>query len=918
MLLGRGPELERVSRLVTEARQGNGGALHIVGEPGIGKTSLLARAIDGGGDLRVIMAGGIEAEANLPYACLGETAAPLLDGLGSLSNAQADAIRAALALGPSPGAPSDRFATCAAFLNLLSGAAKLEPLLIVIDDAQWLDSPSAECLGYAARRLANTRVGLLVAARPGGNGPLLGSGLERLQLSGLGSDDSRALVEASVPEAVSNVVAALLEIAAGNPLALRELSARLSEDQRLGLVPIDVVKTGGVALLETFEAQLVALGSEDREAVVVASAALDRGLAPVIAACRDLGLEGGALERAEAAGVLSIGSDRLSFAHPLVKAVAYEQTTPAERRRAHRALAEHCEADARAWHLAAASVGPDDAVAELLEGAARRAAARGAYSAAADALQRAARLTEDASSRSGRLYAAAVSAALGGAYDRCAALLEPLTETDEPLLRARVRHTLAVATMTGGIQPPADTHLMLREEADRVLPFDPAGAAAMHTDVALLAGVSGQFKVGPAAARRAAEVLPDDASPMVRCRVRALSGMATMLAGDAADARDALEEAGRLLAGMDGLSPGTQSAVLGLHAGVSTGQERELQAQMTHLIEMAHETDTFGLLPYVLGVLADAEYRLGDWDAAARDLSAVALAEEYGQYGILPFCLSISGRLRAARGEESRGRAELERATTLAQEVGSLTVVGWGHAALGFLELGLGRPEEALVELIQVEAFAEDSGLEDPLFVPWAPDLVEAYVRAGRPAEADAACVALVRRTERAGVPLALAFGARCQGLVEAEGFEHHFEQALADHEQADSPFETARTLLAYGSRLHRARRRVAGREQLRDALEIFEQLGAAPWIERTTAELQAAGAIHRDPIGDPDQLSPQEVRVAIAVAAGATNKQVATKMFLSPKTIEFHLGRVYRKLGIHSRTELAALVAKGELPSPP
>ncbi len=195
---------------------------------------------------------------------------------------------------------------------------------------------------------------------------------------------------------------------------------------------------------------------------------------------------------------------------------------------------------------------------------------------------------------------------------------------------------------------------------------------------------------------------------------------------------------------------------------------------------------------------------------------------------------------------------------------------------------------------------------------------MEAYVRAGRPAEADAACVALVRRTERAGVPLALALGARCQGLVEAEGFEHHFEQALAHHEQADSPFETARTLLAFGSRLHRARRRVAGREQLRDALEIFEQLGAAPWIERTTAELQAAGAIHRDPIGDPDQLSPQEVRVAIAVAAGATNKQVATKMFLSPKTIEFHLGRVYRKLGIHSRTELAALVAKGELPSPP
>ena len=193
MLLGRGPELERVGGLIAAARQGRGGALQIVGEPGIGKTSLLEEAIEDADDLLVIRAAGIEAEANLPYASLGETVAPLLEGLGTLPEAQAQAIRAALALGPSPGAASDRFATCAAFLNLLTDAAEREPLLIVIDDAQWLDSPSAECLGYAARRLANTRVGLLVAARPNGEGPLLASGLERIELSGLGeADDPRA------------------------------------------------------------------------------------------------------------------------------------------------------------------------------------------------------------------------------------------------------------------------------------------------------------------------------------------------------------------------------------------------------------------------------------------------------------------------------------------------------------------------------------------------------------------------------------------------------------------------------------------------------------------------------------------------------------------------------------------------------
>lgn len=915
MLLGRGAELEQIGRLVADAREGHGRALLIVGEPGIGKTSLLAEAVALAADLRAIEVEAVEAEASLPYALIGEILAPILELLAELPDAQAKAVRAALALGPSPGGPGDRFATCAAFLGLIARAAERQPLLLVVDDVQWLDAPSAECLAYAARRLDDTRVALLAAARPHGEGPLLGpSVVERLELAGLERDDARTLLRSSTPGATASVVDLLLEIAAGNPLALRELPARLTEDQRLGRVPIDRVPVAGTALLEAFESRLAALGADERAGLVVASAALDRELAPVVGACGDLGIDTGALERAETAGVLSIGEERLGFAHPLLRAVAYERAAPAERRRAHAALADHCGPDARAWHVAAATVGPDARVADLLDAAARRAIARGAHSVAADALQRAAGFTEDAAMRWRRIYGAALAAAIGGAYDRCATLLEPLAEIDDPLLRANIRHTLAVVTMTGGLGLAPDAHTRLRSEAELILALDPAAAAAMLADAALLAGVSGQVRAAVPAAARAAAVLPDDASPMIRCRVQALSGIGMALTGDSDGARKSLDEAGGLLAAIDSLSPGTQSAVLGLHARVCTGQEQVLRAEVARLLAMARETDTFGLLPYLLAMSADAAYRVGDWEAAAGQSTSVTLAEEYGERGILPFTLAVNGRLRAARGETTQARAEIERGIAVAKEIGSVMVVDWGRAALGFLELGTGRAEAAIAELEQVEASAAESGIEDPIFVPWAPDLVEAYVRAGRVADAERASSALDRRAKKAGAPLALAFAARCRGLVEKDGFEADFDEALSQHDRTDAPFEAARTLLAYGSRLHRARRRVEGRKRLRAALEIFEQLGARPWIERTNAELAAAGAVRRAPIAEPDELSPQEVRVAMAVAGGATNKQVASGMFLSPKTIEFHLGHIYRKLGIHSRAELATLVANGEL----
>ena len=918
MLLGRDQEREQIGTLVAGARRGEGGALLIAGEPGIGKTSLLEEAIARAGDLGVIRTAGIEAEANLPYASLGEAVAPLLDLLPRLAEPRADAIRAALALGTPAGPPADRFATCAAFLSLLTFAAQREPLLVVVDDAQWLDTPSAECLAYAARRLTGTPVAMLVSARPGREGPC--SDLVRSSAWTCRSSATRTLGRCSgprrprPPRRSSTAWSSWRRVTRWPCASCRPGSANASGS---GLEPVDHVPVGGGALLEAFEARLAALAPDDRAAVVVASAAVDREPGPVVSACRDLGIPTSALERAEDAGVLSVSEQRLSFTHPLVKAVAYERTSPAERRRAHKALAAHCDDDARAWHLAAATVGPDDDVADLLEAAARRASVRGAHSVAADALQRAAGFSEQDEARADRIYGAALAAALGGDYHRCAGLLEPLTEIDDALQRARIRHTIALVTMTGGIRSITDAHLRLGEEAERVLAIDPATSAAMHADAALLAGVGGQVSAGLPAARRAVAVLPEDAPPMIRCRVHALFGIGRALTGNARDARDSLDEAGRLLAESGSLSPATQSAVLGLHARVCTGQEETLRSEIARLVEMAEQADTFGLFPYLLGVSADVAYRVGDWAAAAGASTSVAHAEEYGQRGILPFCLVISARLRAAVGETEQARAELEHAAALAQELGAGMVDYWVAATLGFLELGLGRADQAIVELERAEAHAARSGLEDPTFVPWAPDLVEAYLRAGRPGDAKRASASLGRRAARADVPLAHALAARCRGLIAEDGFDQDFELALAQHAHSVVPFETARTLLAYGSRLHRVRRRVEARKRLRAAREVFDDLGARPWIARTDAELRAAGAIRRDPNADPDQLSAQEMNVALAVSEGATNREVAASMFLSPKTIDFHLGRIYRKLGIHSRTELAALAARGELEAP-
>jgi len=903
MLIGRQVELATLDRLLDGVLAGQGGALVVHGEAGIGKSALLEalreRTADRGA--AVLLARGVESEAEVAFSTLGDLLGPLLGDLGSLPAPQSAALAGALALAPPE--PGGRFAVCVATLGLLLRAAARRPLLVIVDDLHWVDASSQECLRYAARRCTGP-LAVVLAVRHG-DAVRSVADLPRLPVAALTPASARDLLADVAPDLARTVADEVVEAAAGLPLALRELPAALEPGQRTGLTPLGVPLPPGPLLHEVYGRRIDALPDAVRRALQVAAAYEGDELRVLAPACAAVGTGADQLAAAETAGLLRMADGRLAFTHPLVRSAAYHGAAPAERRRAHAALADLLSGQQRAWHLSAAALGPDEAVAAELERSAAATLAKRAPGPASLAFERAARLSRGVAPFTRRLLAAGETAAAAGLPERALILLQEVGAVDDGASRAPARHLQALTLLwTRGVEPAVD---ILVHEAGRIETTAPARAAAMLADASLSCNVAADTARALEIAQRAAALLRDQTDPLVRTHVLSALGWALLLRGRGREARDVIAEVEVLASENDQVSP-TGDALKGLlHAHLVAGELERADAESRALCARARTAGAIAALPNLLVVVADCAYRTGNWDAADVALAEAAVTgDETGQPTRAGLAGVIAARLSAARGLEDECRDSLRAVIAAAEAMGMRSGLYYARAALGFLELGLSRVDAAVEPLEWVAHSAEKDGFEEPTLIPWAPDLIEAYLRAGRLQDARAALEVLGRRAAAADTTTASALHQRCRGLVE-DRFDDGFRSALELDDQRPMPFERARTLLAYGRRLHRARRRSEARERLHEAVSGFERLGATPWTAQSRAELLAAGG-RRRPVPGPD-LTAQERRVARAVVQGASNRDIAAELFLSPKTVEFHLGRIYRKLNIRSRTQLAAIL---------
>lgn len=899
MLIGRELESAELAAALSSARDGSGSALVLVGHPGIGKTTLLRELVAAAGDVQLLETSGVESEAELPYSALVDVLTPLLHHLDALPEAQAVALSAALALGP-PGA-ADRFAVGVATLGLLTEAAGQGPALIVVDDLQWVDSASRDALSFAARRLSPIPVVLVAAQREGA--PSL-PGASVVPVGPLEREDSAALLSEAAAGIAPQVVARLLDAARGNPLALVELPRLLTRGQLEGTEALDEPIPTANRLERAFLARLAPLSADGRRAVVVA-AADDSGSAGVVLRALDsLGWPDEALREVEALGLLRIDADGVEFRHPLVRSAAYHGADPAERRLVHAALAAADEnPDRSAWHLAAAALGPEESLASKLEETAERALARGGLAAAAAAMGRAASLTPDRHVRGMRLLAAGLALEELGDLVRSEAITqEAATMIDDPAGRARVVAHLAVLKIGAGEVERG--HAMLLAEADQVAELDPTLAGGMLSLAANLPLYRLQARPAVDLMERA-WTLGDPTRP--RLLIERLSiALARTMAGSAA--ATLVELAHELEA-----TPGGHRQISAVGWPLVWAEEYDAaRTTLTWARDMLRRSGALKYLPWSLHALAELDFRVGRWvPALAEAYEAIDLYEETRQPTDRGFACATVARVEAALGREAESREHAEEAFAADGASGLLAATAYASAALGLLELGRGDAEAAVAALAPVERILREGEVGEPWLVQWAPDLIEACSHVGDVARATDVLEAFELQARATGRVSALAAAARCRGIVASdEEYGDAFEAAIGLHDRVPTPFERARTELAWGERLRRSGRRTEARQRLNGALQVFERLGAAPWAERARGELRASGRSVLTPEQRAeDALTPQELQVAAIVAGGATNKEAAAALFLSVKTIEFHLGHVYRKLGIRSRTELARVV---------
>ena len=906
MLRGRRSERQVLDRRLQRVRAGESSVLVVRGEAGVGKTALLEYVAERALGCRIVRVAGVESEMELAFAGLHQLCAPILDGLDGLPGPQRDALR--VAFGLQDGAAPNSFLVALAALSLLAEAAEVGPLVCLVDDAQWLDRASAQALAFVARRLLAERIAMVFAVREP-NDAVEFTGLPELVVGGLADEDARWLLASAVPGRLDEHVRdQIVAETRGNPLALLELPRGLTPAELAGGFGLPDARPLASRVEETFVQRVRALPRDTQRLLLMAAAEPVGDVSLLWRAAEQLGIRGSAGRPAEEAALIELGI-RVRFRHPLVRSAAYRAAHFGDRQEVHRALAEatdpETDPDRRAWHRAQAVSGPDEAVADELERSADRARRRGGVAAAAAFLERAAELTPDPARRGARALAAAQAKLEAGSREAAEELLAtaelaPLDELQRARLQ-RLRAQIAFVFSRGSDGPP-----LLVGAARRLEALDPALARQTYLEAlgaAMYAGRvnadSGVLEVAKAARAAPMAPTPPRSVGLVldglarRCTEGPSGGVPALRLALQAVSNEALEGPAEIMRWLL-LTPIVQSMTV-----FELWDDDAFHELASRAVRLARDTGALALLPVAL-VYRSGVHLFGGEFVAAESLvqEADAIAVATGNAGLLYAWLLVV----AWRGVEAEAMELINAGVenpTARSEGRVMALAGYATAVLNN---GLGRYEAAM-DGAKGASDDGDFGYSSAAL----PELIEGATRSGKPEVASVALRRLEERTLAAGTDWALGILARSRALMsDGEDADALYLEAIERLERTRIRVELARARLLYGEWLRREGRRVGARDQLRTAHEMFSRFGAEAFAERARRELLATGETARRRTEETREvLTPQEAQIARLAADGQTNPEIGAQLFISPRTVEYHLRKVFPKLDISSRKEL-------------
>jgi DNA-binding CsgD family transcriptional regulator len=920
-LRGRRSECMTLERVTSEARAGRSRVLVVRGEAGIGKTALLEFVAERASGFRTSRVAGVESEMELAFAGLQQLCAPLQDSIDRLPAPQRDALD--IAFGRSAGPAPDRFLVGLAVLSLIAVAAERQPLVFLVDDAQWIDRVSAQTLAFVARRLVAEPVALIFAVRDGCDG--LGAdelaGLPELAVAGLGFGDARALLDSAFLGRLDDQVRdRIVAETRGNPLALLELPKGLTAAELAGGFERPDARPLAGQIEQTFVRRIRSLPDETQQLLLTAAAEPvgDAGL--LMRAAERLGISPDVAAGAEAAGLIDVGT-RVRFHHPLVRSAAYRTADPAQRRRVHQALAEATDSesdpDRRAWHLAIACAGPDESVAVLLERSADRAQARGGIAAAAAFLERATQLTPDPARRGVRALAAARAKRDAAAFDAAdelvsvaeSAPLDDLAQARAARLRAQIvfargrsgdDHAPTVSDSAASLLTAAKRLETLDDEQAREAYLEAMGAAMFGGRLCPHGGIR-----VTAAAARAAPPGPQPARPVDLL----LDGLAIRATDGHAASVPALRDALALIRteaqrGAPGIMRWFWQAfpIVQESAAHELWDDQAWRELATHAVRLARDAGALAVLPHALAYRAGVHLQAGEFATAATlfaEGDAITAATGYAP-------LKYQSVLLAAwRGDEADATRLIDSATTEGTARGEGRVVGLAGFTKAVLYNGLGRYEAAFAAARNACEY-EDLGLFSWCLV----ELIEAGVRAGERRRAQDGFRQLEERAAGSGSDWVAGILARSRALLaDDRRAEDSYREAIECLDRTGIVVQAVRARLIYGEWLRRCNRRVDARQQLNTAYEMFARMGAEAFAARARRELLVTGQKVSRRSAPGSELTAQEAQIARLAGEGLTNPEIAAQLFISTHTVEWHLRKVFAKLGISSRRQLRGSV---------